>query len=88
MVTPGRIVTAAPTKLPAPDGHRRGHGGEVRLQRMVAVADVGVGEDEHALGEGDLVLEPDPLREVEQALVAQEAVVARCAARPARAGRG
>src|SRR5262249_6039646 len=45
-------------------------------QRVVAIADVRVGEQEHALRERDLVLHPDAFREIEQALVAQEALVA------------
>ena len=40
------------------------------------VADVRVREDEDALGEGDLRLERDALGEIEQALVAEEAVFA------------
>jgi hypothetical protein len=47
----------------------------VRLQRVVAVADVGVGQDEDPLGQRDVVLDPDLVGEVEQALVADEAVV-------------
>jgi hypothetical protein len=48
----------------------------VRLERVVGVAHVRVGEDEDSLGEGDLPLELYALGQVEQALVAEEALVA------------
>ncbi len=57
------------------DHDRGGLGGEVRLQRVVVVADVHVREHQHALGERHLALERDALGQVEQALVAEEALV-------------
>ena len=60
----------------------------MRLQRVVGVADVRVREHQHALGERDLPLERDALGQVEQALVAQEALLADPQAGEARAGTG
>ena len=75
-VTPGRIVTFAPTKQPRSKTHRRGEGGKALCSGMVGVAHVRVGQDEDALRQRHLVLERDRLGQVQQALVAQEALAA------------
>ena len=72
---PGRSDTSPQERAPL-DHHRRRHRGEVRLQGMVVVAHVRVGEDQHALGQGHLALEADPFGEVQEALVAHEALLA------------
>ena len=97
---PAATNASRPDRHPGQDGGARPHegapleahgcrsGGKGRLERMVGVAHVQVGEHQHALRERDLVLELDALGQVEQALVAQEALVARSEAGEARGDRG
>ncbi len=85
---PGRTVTFAPRNAPASTTTGAAAAGKNGLQRMVAIADVRVGEDEHALGEGHLALERHTLGEVEEALVSDEALVPDLEARRALVGTG
>ena len=85
---PGQDGHVRPQERAPLDHHRRRHRREAGLQRVVAVAHVRVGEDEDALGQGHLALEPHPFREVHEALVAQEALLPDRRGRRARAGRG
>ncbi len=72
----GEDRDARPHEGPLLDRHRGGRRGEEGLEGVVGVADVRVGEDEDPLRERDLPLEAHRLREVEQALVAHEALLA------------
>ena len=77
MRTPGRIVAVRPDEQPRSTTTGAAIAGKCGLQRVVRVAHVRVGENQHALGERHLRLELDALGQVEQALVAEEALVAR-----------